>query len=96
MKGKTTDKEDKFSARFVEIIPNEKIVEAVQFDTSKPGFGDEMIMEVTFHPIESGTRVTFLFKHIPNGIKPEDNEAGTLSSLQKLAELVEGKKQTGG
>lgn len=89
MKGKTTQNEDKFSARFLEIIPNKKIVEIIDFDSSDPDFGGEMIMEITLQPIEIGTRVTFLFKDIPIGIRPEDNEAGTISSLEKLAKLVE-------
>lgn len=93
LKGKTTDKEDKYIARFVELIPNKKLVEAIKFDTSNPDFTEEMIMEVTFNPVNVGTRVTFLFKNIPNGIKLEDNEAGTISSLEKLAKYVEGKKK---
>lgn len=93
-KGKTTSREDKFTARFIEIIPNEKIVEAIQFNTSNAGFAGEMIMEVTFDPVDAGTRVTFLFKNIPDGIKPEDNKAGTISTLEKLAAYVEGRSES--
>lgn len=89
MKGKTAQKEDKFSARFLELIPNKKIVEVIEFDSSNRDFGGEMIMEIILQPIDIGTRVTFLFKDIPIGIRPEDNEAGTISSLEKLAKLVE-------
>lgn len=90
MKGKTTDKEDRFTARFVELAPFKKIVQAVKFDTINPDFAEEMIMEITFQPIASGTRVTMLFRNIPRGISPEDNEAGTISSLEKLGKYVEG------
>jgi hypothetical protein len=48
-----------------------------------------MIMEVTLEPKGKGTEVTFLFKNIPPGIRPEDNEAGTQSTLEKLARYVE-------
>jgi len=34
------------------------------------------------------TKVTLEFKNIPAGIRPEDNEAGTKSSLEKLARYV--------
>jgi uncharacterized protein YndB with AHSA1/START domain len=88
MKGKTKGKEDRFTARFIDIIPNKKIVQAVNFESPDPDFSGEMIMEVTFEPIDNGTNVTFLFKDIPKGIKPADNEAGTISSLNKLAEYV--------
>ena len=89
MMGKTNDKEDKFKARFVDLIPNKKIIEAVTFDTSDPEFAGEMIMEVTLTPVHNGTEVNYLFKNIPKGIKPHDNEAGTKSSLEKLADYVE-------
>lgn len=87
--GKTAGKEDRFTARFIELTPFTKIVEVIQFDTADPGFSGEMIMEVTFEDSGNGTNVTFLFKNIPPGIRPEDNEAGTISSLEKLAKYVE-------
>jgi uncharacterized protein YndB with AHSA1/START domain len=89
--GKTSSKEDRFAARFIELIPNKKIVQAINFDTSNPDFAGEMTMEIKLEPIDSGTRVTFLFKDIPKGIRPEDNEAGTISSLEKLAKYVKEK-----
>jgi uncharacterized protein YndB with AHSA1/START domain len=88
-KGKTAGKEDKFSSRYIEIIPNKKIIEAVNFETNEADFAGEMIMEVTFASHQDGTEVTFHFKNIPRGIKPEDNEAGTISTLEKLAAFVE-------
>ena len=89
MKGKTAAREDRFTARFTELVPNEKVVEAIRFDTSDPSFAGEMTMEILLRPAGTGTRVTFTFKNIPVGIRPEDNEKGTLSSLEKLAALVE-------
>jgi uncharacterized protein YndB with AHSA1/START domain len=86
--GKTTGKEDKFTARFIELTPNKKIVQVINFDTSNPDFAGEMIMEVKLEPIANGTRVIISFKDIPRGIKPEDNEAGTISSLKKLEKYV--------
>jgi uncharacterized protein YndB with AHSA1/START domain len=92
--GKTSGKEDRFTARFLEITPNKKIIEAINFDTSNPEFKGEMIMEVSFEEITGGTTVTILFKNIPPGIRPEDNEAGTNSSLAKLARHVEAKSKS--
>ncbi len=89
MRGKTSGKEDRFTAKFIELTPPNKIIEAINFDTGDPNFSGEMIMEVTLEPADNGTKVTFLFKNIPAGIKPEDNEAGTLSSLEKLGQYVE-------
>ena len=88
-RGKTKVNEDRFSARFAELIPNKKIVEAITFKSPNPDFAGEMTLEINLHAIDAGTRVTFLFRNIPPGIRPEDNEAGTDSSLEKLARLVE-------
>jgi hypothetical protein len=45
--------------------------------------------DVTFDEVAGGTEVTFLFESIPPGIRPEDNDAGTRSTLEKLARYVE-------
>lgn len=88
-RGKTTAREDRYTARFVELTPPVRIVEAITFDTSDPAFGGEMFMEVDLKPEEGGTTVTITFREIPPGIRPEDSEAGTESSLEKLARYVE-------
>ena len=88
-RGKTTEKEDRFTARFTELTPYKKIVQMITFDSSDPAFSGEMIMEVTFEAKDQGTKVTILFRNIPPGIRPEDNEAGTQSTLEKLARYVE-------
>jgi uncharacterized protein YndB with AHSA1/START domain len=87
--GKTTSKEDQYHTKFLEIIPGERILQSINFNTTEKEFQGEMIMDVTLKGQNSGTLVTIAFENIPNGIKPEDNEKGTESSLQKLAALVE-------
>ena len=87
--GKTKAREDRYTARFVELTPPRRIVEAITFDAVDPAFEGVMIMEVTLEVAEGGTTVSILFKDIPVGIRPEDNEAGTLSSLEKLARYIE-------
>lgn len=88
-RGKTSEREDRYTARFVELTPFRRIIEAITFDSSDPAFSGEMIMDVTFEAEDGGTRVTILFKNIPSGIRPEDNEAGTRSALEKLTRYVE-------
>ncbi|HMH34922.1 MAG TPA: SRPBCC domain-containing protein [Puia sp.] len=88
-RGKTSGNEDRFKARFVELTPSEKIVEAVTFESDDPAFAGEMIMEISFEPEGSGTNVTVLFRNLPSGIRPEDNEAGTVQTLEKLALYTE-------
>ncbi len=88
-KGKSKDKEDRFTAEFIDIIPNRKIVEKIYFQSDDPSLKEPMTMQIDLLPETVGTKVTFTFKNIPKGVKPEDNEEGTISSLEKLAKLVE-------
>jgi uncharacterized protein YndB with AHSA1/START domain len=90
MEGKTVGKEDRFTARFIDLIPNKKIVQAINFKSPDPAFSGEMIMEITIEPTDKGTMVTYFFQDIPKGIKAEDNEAGTIATLENLANYVEG------
>ena len=88
--GKTSDREDRFRSRFIELVPGERIVEAITFETDGPAFAGEMTMDVTLVGRDGGTEVTIAFANIPPGIRPEDNEEGTRQSLEQLARLVEG------
>jgi uncharacterized protein YndB with AHSA1/START domain len=87
--GKTSEREDRFTARFVELAPPTRIVEAISFDSADPAFAGEMTMVVSFAQRGDGTEVTIAFDNIPPGIRPEDNDTGTRSSLEKLARYVE-------
>jgi uncharacterized protein YndB with AHSA1/START domain len=88
-RGKTSGKEDRYSAKFIELDAPRKIIQAITFESDNPDFSGEMIEEAVLVPEGKSTRVTIIFKNIPTGIKPEDNEAGTNSSLKKLARYVE-------
>ncbi len=88
-RGKTREREDRYTARFVELTPPRRIVEAITFDTVDPAFEGVMIMVVTLEAEDGGTTVSISFEDIPSGIRPEDNEAGTRSTLEKLARYVE-------
>jgi uncharacterized protein YndB with AHSA1/START domain len=88
-RGKTAEREDRYTARFVELTPPARIVQAITFESAEAVFAGEMVMTVTLAEREGGTEVTIAFEDIPPGIRPEDNEAGTRSSLEKLARYVE-------
>ena len=88
-RGKSAAREDRYTARFVELRPPSRTVEAITFDSADPAFSGEMRMEVTLEAEADGTTVSIAFENIPPGIRPEDNEAGTRSALEKLARYVE-------
>lgn len=90
IKGKTSGNEDRYTSTFIELQPYEKVVHSITFQSEKKEFEEAMIMEVFLE--EKGkdvTNVTIFFKNIPAGITPEDNEAGTKESLDKLARYLE-------
>jgi uncharacterized protein YndB with AHSA1/START domain len=86
--GKTSGREDRYTARFLELDPPSRIVEAIDFDTTDPAFSGEMIITIELEERGAGTEVTMSFDNIPSGIRPEDNDEGTRSSLEKLARYV--------
>lgn len=88
-RGKTSEREDRFTARFLELTPATRVVQTINFDSADAAFSGVMLMVATFEDRDEGTEVTILFENIPRGIRPEDNDAGTRSSLEKLARYVE-------
>ncbi|MDF2117064.1 SRPBCC family protein [Roseiarcaceae bacterium H3SJ34-1] len=87
--GKTSEDTDTFKGRFLELVPNEKIVELIAFESDDPRFAGEMTITTRFADAGPGTQITMLFENIPSGVSPQDNETGTQQSLRKLAALVE-------
>jgi uncharacterized protein YndB with AHSA1/START domain len=87
-KGKSAVDEDRFTARFVELSPPARIVQAIAFSTEDPAFAGEMKMDVSLKLKDGDTLVTISFSNIPAGIDPADNEKGTALSLKKLARYI--------
>ena len=87
-RGKTTDREDRYTARFITLQEYKKIVMGIRFESGSPGFVGEMIMEVRFERQGTATLVTIIFTNLPLGVRPEDNEKGTEQSLDKLEQYV--------
>jgi uncharacterized protein YndB with AHSA1/START domain len=87
--GKTTEDADVFEGRFVELIPNARIVEAVRFTSDDPAFAGEMRMTTTFTPVPGGTEVRVRAEDVPPGISADDHAVGIASSLANLAAYVE-------
>jgi len=87
--GKTSDDTDSFEGRFLELVPNEKVVELIRFESPDPRFAGEMTMTTSLADAGDDTEVTVLCENMPPGIRPEDNEVGCRSALENLAKLAE-------
>ena len=88
--GKTTAHTDTHHGRFVKLVPNELVVEVVEFETDDPELTGEMTMTFTLREVEGGTEVQLLHEGVPDAVPPADNTAGTRMALTKLAGYVEG------
>ncbi len=88
-RGKTTGDTDTYHGRFVKLVPDELIVETIEFESQEPEFAGEMRMTVRLADVDGGTNASLLYENVPLGIRAEDNEVGSRQSLQKLAALLE-------
>jgi uncharacterized protein YndB with AHSA1/START domain len=82
--GKTTAGSDVTAGRFLELVPDRKLVQSVEFESSDPAYAGTMIMTWTFVPTSGGTQVTVTATDVPPGITQADHDAGLASSLANL------------
>lgn len=87
--GKTTAHSDTYCGRFVELVPNERVVEVDEFETMDAALQGKMRITITLFDENGGTRIEGLHEDLPPGVSIEDNEAGWRMALGKLAALVE-------
>ena len=87
--GKATMDSDIVEARFVDIIPGERVVQAVDFVSDDPAYAGTMVMNWEVTAVDAGTRVNIVAEDVPDGISAEDHAAGLASSLTKLAAYLE-------
>jgi uncharacterized protein YndB with AHSA1/START domain len=88
-RGKTSASEDVVTGRFVDLVPDERIVEDVEFESADPAFAGTMRVTTTLTPVAYGTKVAFCCEHVPPGISPEDHQLGMASTLKNLAAFIE-------
>lgn len=87
--GKATADSDIVEARFVDVVPDERVVQAVDFVSDDPSFAGTMTMTWEVTAVDDGSRVEFRADEVPDGISAEDHAAGLTSSLANLAAYVE-------
>ena len=88
-RGKATADSDIVDARFVELVPGERVVQAVDFLSDDPANAGTMTMTWELLPVDAGTRVNIRAENVPAGISAEDHAAGLASSLANLAAHLE-------
>jgi uncharacterized protein YndB with AHSA1/START domain len=87
--GKTTAQTDTFHGTFVKLVPDAKVVQAVEFETDDPALTGEMTITYLLTDADGGTDLVGIHENLPSGVSAADNEIGWRMSLDKLANLVE-------
>jgi len=77
-----------FTAKFIELVPNERLRYTDQFDD--PNFpAGEMTVTIELKPVSCGTEISAVQEGIPSVIPVELCYLGWQEGLQQLAHLVE-------
>ena len=71
----------------MKLVPNEQVVEVIEFETTDPALQGEMT--ITLADANGGTDVLAVHDGLLRELSTADNETGWRSSLTKLAALVE-------
>jgi uncharacterized protein YndB with AHSA1/START domain len=88
-RGKSSADSDIVETRYVDIVPNDRVVQAVDFVSDDPAFAGTMTMTWAVRAVDGGTRVEITADDVPDGISADDHAAGLTSSLDNLARYVE-------
>lgn len=87
--GKASADSDIVEARFVDVVPGVRVVQAVDFVSDDPAYAGTMTMRWEVSDVDGGTRVDITADDVPDGITAADHAAGLASSLRNLADYVE-------
>ncbi|WP_411077641.1 SRPBCC domain-containing protein [Streptomyces sp. cmx-10-25] len=91
--GKSGPRTDTYHGRFVELVPGERVVEVIEFETGDPLLHGAMPLTTTLVPDGGGTEVLVVHEGVPDAIPAADNETGTRMALARLAALLEGRPE---
>ena len=83
----STGNSHSFGGEYVELVPNEKIVNTDKFDD--PNLPGEMRNTITFKKVSVGTELNIVQEGVPSFIPAESCYLGWQESLKLLAQLVE-------
>ena len=87
--GKSAPRTDTYHGHFARLVPDEQVVEVLEFETADPGLRGQMTMTTTLTEAAGGTDVLVVHEGIPDRVPVADNETGTRMALANLARLVE-------
>ena len=87
--GKSAADADIVEVRYVDVVADDRVVQAVEFVSDDPAFAGTMTMTWAVRPVDGGTLVEITADDVPDGIAADDHAAGMASSLENLARFVD-------
>lgn len=88
--GKSAAHTDTYHGRFVQLVPDERVVEEFAFETGDPALRGTMTMTTTLRDAPGGgTDVLIVHEGLPDAIPAAHNETGTRMALDNLARYAE-------
>ncbi|MER6156503.1 SRPBCC domain-containing protein [Streptomyces sp. NPDC001868] len=87
--GKSASHTDTYHGHFAKLVPDEVVVEVLEFETDDPALRGTMTMTTILTEADGGTDVLVVHEGIPDAVPAADNETGTRMALENLARLVE-------
>lgn len=88
-RGKASASSDIIDARFVDLVPGVRVVQAVDFVSDDATNAGTMTVTWELAALDTGTRVDIRAEDVPAGISAEDHAVGLASSLANLAAYLE-------
>ena len=86
--GKSSEHRDITDVTFVELVPAQRIVQRVVFESDDPSFAGTMTMTWSLGDTTGGTSVEIRAEDVPPGVSPEDHAQGLTASLSNLANYL--------
>ncbi|MFF9029994.1 SRPBCC domain-containing protein [Streptomyces iakyrus] len=88
--GKSAAHTDTYHGHFARLVPDEQVVEVLEFEAVDPALRGDMTLTTTLTDAQGGgTDVLMVHEGIPDAVPAADNETGTRMALANLARFVE-------
>jgi uncharacterized protein YndB with AHSA1/START domain len=88
--GKSAAHTDTYHGHFARLVPDEQVVEVLEFEAVDPALRGSMTLTTTLTDARGGgTDVLMVHEGIPDAVPAADNETGTRMALANLARFVE-------
>ncbi|WP_326751428.1 SRPBCC domain-containing protein [Streptomyces hirsutus] len=87
--GKSAAHTDTYHGSFARLVPDEMVVEVLEFEAEDPALRGTMTMTTTLTDADGGgTDVLVVHEGVPDAVPAADNEAGARWALTRLARFV--------